>query len=137
VKILLLNDNPVVSKLVTLSAQKTSDELEVVSSVDEINGTVYDLLVVDDALYSADVIDEINNKIEYDKSLYICTRDADEVESFTSTLKKPFLPTDLVELFLVLGKEASSINLEEETATADDEDNLEFDEEENLMMKMI
>ena len=120
-KILLLNDNPVVNKLVTLSAQKTSDELEVVSSVDEIEGTSYDLFIVDDALYSDELIDEIKNKVEYDKSLYICARDADEIESFTSTLKKPFLPTDLVELFLVLGKEASAINLEDETPTDNEE----------------
>ena len=39
-KILLLNDNPVVNKLVTLSAQKTSDELEVVENPDNINGYI-------------------------------------------------------------------------------------------------
>lgn len=42
--ILLLNDNPVVTKLVTLSAQKTSDELEIVGSVEEIQDGTYDLL---------------------------------------------------------------------------------------------
>jgi len=131
VKILLLNDNPVVSKLVTLSAQKTSDELEVVSGVDEIEGLVYDLLVIDDGLYSDDLIDKIKDKIEYDKSLYICARDAAEAEGFTSKLKKPFLPTDLVELFLSLGKDASAINLEDETATENKEvlDNIEELEE--------
>ena len=38
-KILLLNDNPVVNKLVTLSAQKTSDKLDVVNSIDSIQSS--------------------------------------------------------------------------------------------------
>ena len=113
-KILLLNDNPVVNKLVTLSAHKTSDELEIVESVDAIELDSYDLLVVDDTLYSQETIEALQEKITYSKSLYICSRDSEPVESFTSTLKKPFLPTDLVELFSVLGKEANSVDLSED-----------------------
>jgi len=104
-KILLLNDNPVVTKLVTLSAQKTSDELENVSSIDAISSDTYDLLVVDDVMYHDSFFDEIKEKITFSKSLYICSRDATQVETFSSTLKKPFLPTDLVELFSVISQE--------------------------------
>jgi len=57
VKILLLNDNPVVNKLVTLSAQKTSDELDVVNSIDDIDSRSYDLLVVDDTSYSDEMFE--------------------------------------------------------------------------------
>jgi len=122
VKILLLNDNPVVSKLVTLSAQKTSNELDVVDSVDSIQSGVYDLLVVDDAMYNDDIFSEIERKITFTKSLYICSRDAAKVEAFSSTLKKPFLPTDLVELFLKFSKEVNASSLsKEETATNLDE----------------
>ena len=116
-KILLLNDNPVVNKLVTLSAQKTSDELEVVESLDAISEQSYDLLVVDDTLYSDSVIEELKSKIEYNKSLYIYSKNSKEVEGFTSMLKKPFLPTDLVELFSTLGKEANSVNLSEDESS--------------------
>ena len=56
-KILLLNDNPVVNKLVTLSAQKTSDELDVVNSIDDIDSRSYDLLVVDDTSYSDEMFE--------------------------------------------------------------------------------
>jgi len=93
VKILLLNDNPVVNKLVTLSAQKTSDNLDVATNIDEIEGKQYDLLVVDDTLYSDELFEELNSKVKYSKSLYICSRDAQAVDSFDSILKKPFLPT--------------------------------------------
>ncbi len=117
-KILLLNDNPVVNKLVTLSAQKTSDELDVATSLEEIEGSEYDLLVVDDTLYSPETMEELETKVNYSKSLYICSRNAELVESFNSTLKKPFLPTDLVELFALLGREVNTIDL-----TSEDEPN--------------
>ena len=110
-KILLLNDNPVVNKLVTLSAQKTSDDLEVVANTDEISESSYDLLVIDDTVYTPELLGELQEKITFSKSLYICSRDAQEDNNFTKTIKKPFLPTDLVELFSALGKEVNEIDL--------------------------
>ncbi len=128
-KILLINDNPVVNKLVTLSAQKTSDDLEVVSSLDDIASQKYDLVVIDDTLYSDDLLVDLNTKISYKRSLYICSRDAQEVESFTQTLKKPFLPTDLVELFALLGKEiASEPEIDESSQKSSDAEIEDFDE---------
>ena len=126
-KILLLNDNPVVNKLVTLSAHKTSDELEIVESVDDIELVSYDLLVVDDTLYSEESMEALNEKIIFSQSLYICSRDAEPVNSFTSILKKPFLPTDLVELFSVLGKEANSVDLLEDETEEEIEEEISFD----------
>ncbi|MDF1882323.1 HAMP domain-containing protein [Sulfurimonas sp. SAG-AH-194-C21] len=109
--ILLINDNPVVNKLVTLSAQKTSDNLEVVESLENLESTTYDLVVIDDTLYSDELHMELNAKVQYSQSLYICSRDAEAVSGFTKILKKPFLPTDLVELFSVFSKEADEIDL--------------------------
>ena len=93
--ILLLNNNPVVNKLVTLSAQKTSDSLDVAANIEELNARNYDLLVVDDSLYSEDLFEQLSSKINYSKSLYICPRDAEVIESFDSILKKP-LPVPLI-----------------------------------------
>ena len=129
-KILLLNDNPVVNKLVTLSAQKTSDELDVVDSIDSLQSGEYDLLVVDDTMYNDDMFSEIKSKIMFSKSLYICSRDAAAVEAFSSTLKKPFLPTDLVELFLMFSKEVVSGNLNEDNPSTDIDELEEFNTEE-------
>ena len=111
-KILLLNNNPVVNKLVTLSAQKTSDELSIADSVEAIESKSYDLLIVDDALYGEGVMQEINSKIKFNKSLYICSKEADFAEEFTKTLKKPFLPTDLVDMLISLGKMTETIELD-------------------------
>ncbi|MCK4737515.1 MAG: DNA topoisomerase IV, partial [Sulfurimonas sp.] len=112
-KILLLNNNPVVNKLVTLSTQKTSDELDVVDNLDDIESNKYDLLVIDDTLYSEDIMQELNSKIEFNKSLYICAKDAEMADGFTSILKKPFLPTDLVELFVSLASDTDTIELDD------------------------
>lgn len=104
-KILLLNDNPVVRKLVALSAQKTKDDLNVVWSVDEIEDTEYDLLIVDDAHYSDEVMAALQEKISYKTSLLMATRGNATPAGFDKVINKPFLPTDLVELFATIEKE--------------------------------
>ncbi len=104
-KILLLNDNPVVNKLVTLSVQKTSGELDIVQNIDDIVNDSYDLVVVDDGMGGDEALDELRKKLTFSKSLYICVRDAQKSKKFDTTLKKPFLPTDLIELFTIYDKE--------------------------------
>jgi uncharacterized membrane protein len=113
-KILLLNDNPVVNKLVTLSAHKTSDELDVVNSIDNIPSTHYGLLVVDDTLYNEELFKNLKQKITFSQSLYICARGAEPIKEFTSTLRKPFLPTDLVELFSEVSHKIDNNDLKDE-----------------------
>lgn len=135
-KILLVNDNPVVTKLVTLSAQKTNDDVEVAHSFDEVGGGEYDLIVIDDALYSDDFFDKIKDKLSYKKSLLICSRDTEPSEEFTSVLKKPFLPTDLVELFTMIDSKLESapqeVEIPEELEELDDLDDFDdFDPEED------
>lgn len=109
--ILLLNNNPVVNKLVTLSVQKTSDELHTAENIEAIESGDYDLLIIDDALYSDEAMDEIASKISFSESLFICSKDAQERAEFTKTLKKPFLPTDLVETLIALAKMVDTVEL--------------------------
>ncbi|OYZ66793.1 MAG: hypothetical protein B7Y17_01030 [Sulfuricurvum sp. 24-42-5] len=107
-KILLLNDNPVVRKLVALSAQKTKDELSVIWSVDEVEGDSYDLLIVDDAHYSDESMASLKEKIQYKTSLLMATRGNATPAGFDKIINKPFLPTDLVDLFSQIDKDLSS-----------------------------
>ncbi len=58
-KLLLLNENPVVTKLVTLSAQKTGDELVSATNVDDIEEGHYDLLIVDDGSFDESVMENL------------------------------------------------------------------------------
>lgn len=103
-RILLVNDNPVVRKLVALSAQKTKDDLNVVWSVDEIEHDVYDLLIVDDAYYSEEIMTALGERITYKTSLLMATRGNAVPAGFDKVINKPFLPTDLVELFVNIDK---------------------------------
>jgi uncharacterized membrane protein len=139
VKILLLNDNPVVSKLVTLSSQKTSDELECIHSIEEVDGGQYDLLVIDDALYTDGLLDDFSSKIDFKKSLFIMAKNSQLPDGFTNTIKKPFLPTDMVELFSFLNKEIAESPSQEmnenifTSAAVSDEELLEsFDLDDDL-----
>jgi uncharacterized membrane protein len=129
-KIVLLNNNPVVEKLVTLSAQKIGSEISVMKELDEIEGLACDLLIVDDASYDAENFGAQKEKIEYKKSLYIYGKDAEAVEGFDLRIKKPFLPTDLVELLSntaiqVKGEPAPTKTVEESVEEEPENDAIE------------
>ncbi len=134
-RILLLNDNPVVRKLVALSAQKTKDDLNVVSSVDEIEHDGYDLVIIDDAQYSNDLMVQLEEKITFKTSLLMATRGNTIEKGFDHIINKPFLPTDLVELFARIENTLSKAPNEEEKSFEtlqsidenDDFDTLELD----------
>ncbi|MBV5320084.1 MAG: hypothetical protein JZU62_00195 [Sulfuricurvum sp.] len=111
--ILLFNDNPVVRKLVALSAQKTKDDLSVVWSVDEIEESEYDLLIVDDALYSDDMFESLNAKIRVKSKLLMATRGNETPPGFDNVINKPFLPTDLVDMFIQIDKKVGGISNQE------------------------
>ncbi len=114
-RILLLNENPVVTKLVTLSAQKTADELEVTNDLSVQNAAQYDLIVVDDALYSESIKEQLQD-VAATKRLFMATRGSElPQETFDYILNKPFLPTDLVELFSGIAS-GLGVSVEEEEA---------------------
>ena len=107
-KILLFNDNPVVRKLVALSAQKTKDELSVIWSVDEIQESDYDLLIIDDALYSDELFESLKELVTYKSTLLMATRGKAVPAGFDNVINKPFLPTDLVDMFIKIDKKTAS-----------------------------
>ncbi|MBA1438435.1 MAG: hypothetical protein FAF05_05555 [Epsilonproteobacteria bacterium] len=135
-KILLINDNPVVTKLVTLSAQKRSDELDVVDSLDAVGATDYDLVVIDDTKYEENMLQILQERISFKESLYIHARSTQDNDSFSANLTKPFLPTDLVELFVVFGNKIAQntdvTDLDEPAQEATVEEDLDIDEEISL-----
>jgi uncharacterized membrane protein len=115
-KILLFNDNPVVRKLVALSAQKTKDALSVVWSIDEIEEGGYDLLIIDDALYSDETFESLKEQVAFKSTLLMATRGQAVPAGFDNVINKPFLPTDLVEMFIQIDKKISSQSVAAHTA---------------------
>lgn len=135
-KILLLNKNPIISKLVRLSAQKLEYEFdEQAHYADTL--ALADVIVVDDSV-SANLKD-LQNKC---KKLICISSDATNTQKNPKILHKPFLPTDLIALMKDDEKPAASAETnaeskDEEVAqenVADDTpldlDSLSFDEPE-------
>ncbi len=123
-RVLLFNDNPVVTKLVTLSAQKTGDELEVCSDIESLGSSEVDLLIVDDGLYNDESAITLGVSVTASQHLFMANRGSSKPEGFEHTINKPFLPTDLVELFTMISNSLES--------TSDDsiDDELTLDMEE-------
>lgn len=89
-KILLLNENPVVSKLINLSAGKMSYELDELSAY---NGESYDVIIVDsDVEVDLELLRQNCSRL-----IFLAPRNQTcEVEA--EILYKPFLPTDFLNL---------------------------------------
>src|SRR3989338_1717744 len=119
-KILLFNDNPVVRKLVALSAQKTKDDLNVIWSVDEIQESDYDLLIIDDALYSDELFQSLKELVSFKATLLMATRGKAVPAGFDNVINKPFLPTDLVDMFIKIDKKTMSVSIAPERVISEE-----------------
>ncbi len=118
-KILLFNDNPVVRKLVALSAQKTKDDLSVIWSVDEVEESGYDLLIIDDALYNDEMFASLKELVTFKSTLLMATRGKAIPAGFDNVINKPFLPTDLVDMFIQIEKKFSDSSIAPEVVFAE------------------
>ncbi|EOH7147446.1 hypothetical protein ACMC3T_000196 [Campylobacter coli] len=112
-KILLLNENPVVSRLISLSAKKMSYDFEEINTYDENLGH-YDVIIVDsDTPAPLKILKE-----KCDKLIFLAPRNQ-SVDIEAQILHKPFLPTDFLNL------------LNQENLKIDDSIVLPIDEPEN------
>lgn len=133
-KTLLFNKNPIISKLVRMSAQKMEYEFEerlnYASDIDS-----YDVIIVDDGI-SAD-LKVLQGKCK--KLIYISSGASANEES-RQVLHKPFLPTDLIALMRIdeaaaaqadkdKGANAEKDALKSENASANADENASADEE--------
>lgn len=133
-KTLLFNKNPIISKLVRMSAQKMEYEFEerlnYASDIDS-----YDVIIVDDGI-SAD-LKVLQGKCK--KLIYISSGASANEES-RQVLHKPFLPTDLIALMRIdeaaaaqadkdKGANADKDALKSENVSANADENASADEE--------
>ena len=128
-KILLFSDNPVVTKLVTLSAQKTGDEVSVITALSDVKPGDYSLFIVDDGIYDANVVSEIQSTFNISKSMFMAVRSAEIPSGFELTQYKPFLPTDLVEIFTKVSSEKPEDEIEEDLDIDAITDELELEDD--------
>jgi len=95
-KILLINDNPVVLRLLVLCTRDESVVLDEAVSADAVRGDDYDIIFVDEASYGADVA-ELLTLLGRCKKVYISYGN-EAMKGFDTTIKKPFLPSQILEL---------------------------------------
>jgi len=95
-KILLINNNPVVSRLTALSARKENIEIDEVQEVTELKSNAYDIVFVDDDSWSKDVEDIVKEHIETKKTvLFYAEGDNEHKDAFDIAILKPFLPSEV------------------------------------------
>ncbi|MFV0947250.1 hypothetical protein [Campylobacter jejuni] len=92
-KILLLNENPVVSRLISLSAKKMSYDFEELNAYNE-NLSNYDVIIVDsDTPAPLKILKEKCNRL-----IFLAPRNQNVEDIDAQILQKPFLPTDFLNL---------------------------------------
>ena len=95
-KILLINNNPVVSRLTALSARKENIEIDEIQEVTELNSDSYDIVFVDADSLTKDVNDTIKEHLKVKKSvLFYAEGDDEDKSTFDLTILKPFLPSEV------------------------------------------
>ena len=95
-KILLINSNPVVSRLTALSARKEEIQIDEIQEVTELSSDNYDIVFVDADSWSKDVEDVISENIKTQKKVLFYAQDDNEGNNvFDITILKPFLPSEV------------------------------------------
>ena len=122
-KILFINTNQIVQKLVEVTAQKANVELETVSDPSQVSDIEqYDYIIADDGCYNMD-------KKAYDalisgrRACLIYSKHEEMSEGFSEYIKKPFIPTHILEIMVaqiakVQTKEAFFQTTESESNTS-------------------
>ena len=119
--ILLINANPVVSRLLVLCTRDDTVVLDDVSVVEDVQSGEYDIVFVDEASYGRDVADLLAT-LGTAKKVFISYR-SDDMRGFDITIKKPFLPSQITDII----KEREGIEIEESI----DEESVVIESDEN------
>ena len=115
-RLLLLNNNPAVSRLIKLSAEKAGYELDEFEDYGLVPLVTYDVILVDNELYEETDVAALCEQVDCNYVVYICQRGSKKPETVNVSLEKPFLPTD----FLVLMDKIKNVLTSHKTEAVDD-----------------
>ena len=149
-KVYLINKNSIITKLVTMSAEKAGLEF---LEAEEIDSTLQaDILIIDDEAFNKEAFEAYCTSFDECKSIFIYARDGQKQEGFDAYVQKPFLPTDFVKLLKetggivdlpepepMLSQKANTEEMQDEIAQDDDISDLfqTDDEEESKELKVL
>ena len=94
--ILLINTNPVVSRLLALCTRDEAIVLDEVVGADAVKKASYDIVFVDEASYVNDV-QALLETLKAGKKVFISYA-GEAVRGFDETVKKPFLPSQIINI---------------------------------------
>ena len=121
--ILLLNTNPVVSRLVSLCVREDDIVLEEVTDIGAVTGERYDILFVDDLSY----VEEVKNRLpelQIEKKVFLSSKHSEDVELtyFDEVIKKPFLPSQITSVIEAFKTNENGNDTREEETVANETD---------------
>lgn len=116
VKIVIINENPAVSRLATLALDKIGLEYAQIGNTGELDGPC-DVLIVD----SDSDAKNTNLKQFANKILYLSSKNAPTFEGADRILPKPFLPTEFIAIVEDLASKSKEAASEAKAEAQDDE----------------
>ena len=121
-KVALVNKNPAVSRLITLSLNKIGVEYVEFDDVNAVSGEI-DYIIIDSDMESADV--KFDQKV-----MYLAPRGGIKPDFADIMLEKPFLPTEFINLF----EESKAVNVAGDDTKAELglDDSANFDDFEHI-----
>lgn len=125
--LLLLNNNPAVSRLIKLSIDKVGYELDEFEDYGLVPLEHYDLIMVDNECYNEADLETLCEQSSCQYVLYICQRGSKKPEFANMALEKPFLPTDFLILLEKIKNVLASLKPEEAKSV---EEEIDLSEEE-------
>ncbi|MCR6571254.1 hypothetical protein CINS5986_06145, partial [Campylobacter insulaenigrae] len=133
-KVLLVNSNVAVSKLVSLGVQKLGYDFEEIANIDD-ELSYYDIILVD---HDSEVdFDYLATKCE--RLIYLLPRNQEKKDG-VEYLYKPFLPTDFIELLSetrAIAKNIDSENIDEELLEINDDMDIDKDIENDELLEEL
>lgn len=118
-QVLLINQNATIERLVKLSSGKLGYELTSAKDISEVENSAYGFIIMDSDLYSEDEFGLLKDKFGSAKYILIVTKGADKPDGFDVYIEKPFLPTELVDIFSSLASSVNTIDADAETQESD------------------
>ena len=115
-KIVIINENPAVSRLATLALDKIGLEYTQIGNAGELDGPC-DVLIVDSDSDAKDT----NLKQFANKILYLSSKNAPTFEGADRILPKPFLPTEFIAIVEDLANKSKEAASEAKAEAQDDE----------------
>lgn len=91
-KVALINKNPAVSRLITLSLNKIGTEYSEFEDLNGFDDAQFDFIIIDSDVDSSELATD-------KKVMYLASRGESKPEFATLMLEKPFLPTEFISIF--------------------------------------